>query len=131
MNGKPDKIIFFSAIFVVFVAVAVVVATHAETKTGYTSPAQLWEAIEHGKIANQTFVTISGIIHDVDDTGMGYSIVCFAGCSNPFVWYVPNTHADDYLNKQVAVNGYVVYAGELADTLGMGVDGWVVMLTSM
>jgi hypothetical protein len=129
MNGKPDKIIFFSAIFVVFVAVAVVASPYVGIKT--MTPAQLWNAIEHGKIANQTFVTISGIIHDVDDTGMGYSIVYFAGCSNPFVWYVPNTHADDYLNKQVAVNGYVVYAGELADTLGMGVDGWVVMLTSM
>ncbi|MCX8173831.1 MAG: hypothetical protein N3F63_04395 [Thermoplasmata archaeon] len=127
-----QKLIFFSAIFVVFVAVAVTVgkATYTPSTSGVMSPAQLWNAIEQGKIQNESYLVVEGIIESVDTVYAGtvpiYNLTYFKGCDAPFLWGIHDESPTDYINRRVTVVVGVMYLGEMAQ--GYGKDGWVAVI---
>ncbi|MEM4308809.1 MAG: hypothetical protein QXU48_07075 [Thermoplasmata archaeon] len=133
MALENQKLLFFSAIFVVFVAVAVTVGKAAftpSTTSGTMSPAQLWKAIEQGKIQNQSYHVVEGVIESVETIYAGtvpiYNLTYFRGCDAPFLWGIYDESPKDYINKKVTVVVGVMYLGDMAQ--GYGKDGWVAVI---
>ncbi|MEM3444904.1 MAG: hypothetical protein QXJ27_00555 [Thermoplasmata archaeon] len=135
MALENQKLLFFSAIFVVIVAVGVTVgkvAISAPSTSGVMSPAQLWKAIDQGKLQNQSFHQVEGVINRVDlanISGFQLGLVYFKGCDSPFIWGVSGESPYDYINTKVTVYVGVAYFGNMVQ--GLGKNGWVAIITSI
>jgi len=115
MLAKNQKLIFFSAIFVVIVAVAVCIA---KPIAGGMSPQELWKRIERGEIKGGIYV-ITGVVSLVgvfDDVGFVY----FKGCEKPFITFEESVYyyLGRNIGKQVSVSVSVEYEPDLGYVFG-------------
>ncbi len=132
MALQQQKIIFFSAIFVVFIAVVVTAGRAHFTPHGNLSisPNKLWDDIENGKVQNRSSYTVEGEISSISHIS-GWYVIYFKGCSAPFVWAITEDTPENYLGMKVSASVVVVFLGTAGDQYEIGKDGWIGIITAI